>query len=60
NSTVDYIISNGIDSNRIFAKGYGELQLVNGCAKGVKCTEEEHQLNRRTEFVIKNPEIIKK
>jgi outer membrane protein OmpA-like peptidoglycan-associated protein len=60
NSTVDYIIRNGIDSNRIFAKGYGELQLVNGCAKGVKCTEEEHQLNRRTEFVIKNPEIIKK
>ena len=60
NSTVDYIIKKGIDSNRISAKGYGELQPVNGCINGVKCTEDEHQLNRRTEFEIKNPEVINK
>jgi len=34
------------------AKGYGETKLLNKCKDGVKCTEEEHQLNRRTEFRI--------
>jgi peptidoglycan-associated lipoprotein len=55
-SAVAYIISKGIDSLRIVSKGYGENQLVNGCAcegpneavQGKKCSEEEHQLNRRT------------
>ncbi|MDX1829047.1 MAG: OmpA family protein [Lutibacter sp.] len=58
-STVEYIVSKGIDSSRITAKGYGERNLVNKCSDGVKCIEEEHQLNRRTEFVITNPEFIK-
>jgi flagellar motor protein MotB len=31
---------------------YGETQLVNDCGNGVKCTEEEHQQNRRTEILI--------
>ena len=53
-STVDYIISKGIDASRITYKGYGETQFVNNCANGVKCTKEEHQLNRRTEFKIAN------
>ncbi|MBB6240309.1 outer membrane protein OmpA-like peptidoglycan-associated protein/tetratricopeptide (TPR) repeat protein [Pedobacter sp. AK013] len=51
-SAVQYIISRGIDKNRIAAKGYGETQLLNKCGNGVNCTEEEHQLNRRTEFKI--------
>ena len=51
-STVDYIISRGIANNRISAKGFGETQLVNKCANGVPCSEGEHQVNRRTEFVI--------
>ncbi|SDD06125.1 OmpA family protein [Pedobacter soli] len=51
-SAVQYIISKGINKNRITAKGYGETQLLNKCANGVNCTEEEHQLNRRTEFKI--------
>jgi hypothetical protein len=33
-------------------KGYGETKLVNGCGNGVKCTAAEHQLNRRSEFII--------
>ncbi|MBE0422947.1 MAG: OmpA family protein, partial [Lutibacter sp.] len=49
---IDYIISNGIDSSRVSGRGYGETQLLNNCAKGVKCSEAEHQLNRRTEFII--------
>ncbi len=54
-STRDYIISRGIEANRIeSAIGYGETQLLNKCANGVKCTEEEHQLNRRSYFYIVN------
>jgi outer membrane protein OmpA-like peptidoglycan-associated protein len=59
-ATVQYIINKGIDSNRISAKGYGEAALVNNCADGVKCTEPEHQLNRRTEFVVTNINEIRK
>jgi len=51
-STVSYIISQGIDPARIYGKGYGETELLNGCSNGVKCTESEHQLNRRTEFIV--------
>ncbi len=51
-SAVKYIVSKGIASDRMIAKGYGESQLVNGCRDGVKCTEAEHQQNRRTEFRI--------
>ncbi|MFY0600888.1 MAG: OmpA family protein [Cyclobacteriaceae bacterium] len=51
-SAVAYIITQGIDSGRITAKGYGESKLVNQCSNGVKCSKEEHQRNRRTEFAV--------
>lgn len=51
-ATVEWLIKNGITSDRLTGKGYGESQLVNKCADGVKCTEEEHQVNRRSEFII--------
>lgn len=51
-SAVNYIVSNGISRDRIIAKGYGETQLINQCDDGVECSEEEHQMNRRTEFQI--------
>ncbi len=53
-STVDYIVSKGISIDRITYKGYGETDLVNDCTNGMKCTDAEHQLNRRTEFTIAN------
>ena len=54
-STRDYIISRGLDASRVeSAIGYGESQLLNKCANKVKCTEEEHQLNRRSYFYIVN------
>ena len=53
-STVDYIVSKGIDAGRITYMGYGESQLVNDCTNDVECSEEAHQLNRRTEFRINN------
>ncbi|WP_020604049.1 OmpA family protein [Spirosoma spitsbergense] len=47
-SAVEYIVSKGIDADRLTYKGYGETQLIVKNAK----TEEEHQRNRRTEFKI--------
>jgi outer membrane protein OmpA-like peptidoglycan-associated protein len=51
-ATVAWLVKNGINSARLIGKGYGESQLVNPCADGVICTEEEHQANRRSEFII--------
>jgi len=51
-SAVDYLIQNGVPSERITARGYGERKLVNRCKDGVECSEEEHQANRRTEFKV--------
>lgn len=47
-SAVDYMVSQGIDPSRLVAKGYGESQLIIKNAQ----TEEEHQVNRRTEFKV--------
>ena len=51
-STASYMTSRGIDSERVTWKGYGESSLLNKCANGVKCSKNEHQLNRRSEFII--------
>lgn len=55
-SSAAYIVSKGIDQSRIYGKGYGESKPINQCEcegkRVVPCTEEEHQLNRRTEFII--------
>ncbi|MFV8340754.1 OmpA family protein, partial [Flavobacterium sp. LB3P21] len=51
-STINWLVKNGIDTSRLTGKGYGETQLVNKCTDDVICSEEEHQLNRRSEFII--------
>lgn len=52
-ATYDYIIARGIDPARIESvKGYGETRLRNKCSNGVKCTEEQHSYNRRSDFII--------
>jgi outer membrane protein OmpA-like peptidoglycan-associated protein len=55
-SSAEYIVSKGIAKNRIVGKGYGESKLINGCECEGKvvssCSEDEHQANRRTEFLI--------
>ena len=51
-ATLEWIVKQGIDRKRLKAKGYGETRLVNGCSNGVPCSEEEHQENRRSEFII--------
>ncbi len=53
NSTYEYLISNGIAPERITAhEGFGERRLTNGCEDGEDCEEEQHQLNRRTQFIV--------
>ena len=51
-STLEWLVKNGINANRLNAKGYGERELVNKCSDDVPCSEEEHQANRRSEFII--------
>lgn len=59
NSTKNWLVEEGIAATRIKAVGYGELKLLNRCKDKVKCTEEEHQINRRSEFkIIAGPQTI--
>lgn len=51
-STIQWLVINGIAKGRLTGKGYGETKLVNQCSDGVECTEAEHQLNRRSEFIV--------
>jgi outer membrane protein OmpA-like peptidoglycan-associated protein/Tol biopolymer transport system component len=51
-STRDWLINQCIAPERLKASGYGESKLINECADGITCTEEQHQENRRSEFII--------
>jgi len=47
-----YLVNKGIGKDKIVYKGYGETRLLNECADGVECGNEQHQINRRTEISI--------
>lgn len=47
---VEYLQSKGIDADRMSATGYGEEELLNECADGIECPEDQHAVNRRTEI----------
>ena len=53
---IAWLVSKGIDSSRLTGRGYGESQLINDCGceptNASNCTEEQHQMNRRSEFII--------
>ncbi|WGH76591.1 OmpA family protein [Tenacibaculum tangerinum] len=54
-STKKYLIDNGIDPKRLTAKGYGEYRLLNNCDcknENDNCSKEQHQANRRSEFIV--------
>ena len=52
-ATRDYIVAQGVKTERIAsAIGYGEKQLVNNCDNNTQCSDAEHDLNRRSEFII--------
>ncbi len=54
NSTIEYLVNKGITFNRISGNGYGEEQLAENCSNGIICTEFQHQLNRRSQFLFDN------
>jgi peptidoglycan-associated lipoprotein len=47
-----WLVERGVATDRIVPKGYGETRLLNACADGVECSDDEHRFNRRTEFKI--------
>lgn len=49
-AVVDYLTGKGIDKARLKSTGMGEIKILNRCGNGVKCSEKENELNRRTEF----------
>lgn len=51
-STVNYMIKQGISKDRLKSEGYGESKLLNECADGVRCSAAQHDVNRRSEFII--------
>tara|TARA_R110002051_G_scaffold47024_2_gene93550 strand:+ start:647 stop:2584 length:1938 start_codon:yes stop_codon:yes gene_type:complete len=51
-STVGYMISKGIGKERLEGQGFGETKLVNNCGNNSNCSSKEHDLNRRSEFII--------
>lgn len=51
-ATSAYLVEQGIDESRISFEGFGETQLTNNCSNGVPCTKEQHQMNRRSEFIV--------
>jgi outer membrane protein OmpA-like peptidoglycan-associated protein/tetratricopeptide (TPR) repeat protein len=55
-ATIAWLIAKGVDKSRLTGKGYGESQLINDCGceptNQSNCTEEQHQMNRRSEFII--------
>lgn len=58
-SATDWLLDKGIDKKRIKPVGYGESVILNKCKNGVKCTDDEHRENRRTEFkIIAGPQTI--
>lgn len=58
-SVKDWLIKQKINERRIKALGHGESKIRNKCLDGVDCEEEEHRINRRTEFrIIEGPTNI--
>jgi outer membrane protein OmpA-like peptidoglycan-associated protein len=51
-STVAWLIEKGIDPSRITGKGFGETILTNDCTTRNSCTDERHEENRRSEFIV--------
>jgi peptidoglycan-associated lipoprotein len=51
-AVLEYLAEHGVISSRMRAAGYGETIPLNKCTNGVQCSDEEFQMNRRTEFKV--------
>lgn len=59
NSAKKWLVERGVSDERINAVGYGEEMILNRCVNGVRCSDEEHRYNRRTEFkIVSGPTTI--
>jgi len=59
NSARKWLLKKGVKKDRIKAVGYGEKVILNHCKNRVKCSDDEHRFNRRTEFkIIAGPQTI--
>ncbi|MFN0031306.1 MAG: OmpA family protein [Flavobacteriales bacterium] len=56
-AATDYLISKGVPRSIIVSKGFGEHELLNECTDGVYCTEDLHEQNRRTEFIVTGKKV---
>lgn len=52
--TMRWMIQRGIDPRRLTGRGYGKTNLINHCSDGISCTETEHRVNRRCDFIIQD------
>jgi outer membrane protein OmpA-like peptidoglycan-associated protein len=52
-SCYDYLTKKGVKKESLIMKNFGETKLLNQCKDGVECGEDLHEVNRRTEFVLK-------
>ncbi len=52
-STMQWLVANGIDAKRLSSQGFGESKLLNNCSNGVKCSNAQHDVNRRSEFIVR-------
>ena len=58
-SAKNWLTNKGVGEDRIKAVGYGESVILNRCVNGVRCTDDEHRFNRRTEFkILEGPQTI--
>ncbi|MFT5648096.1 MAG: outer membrane protein OmpA-like peptidoglycan-associated protein [Aureispira sp.] len=48
----NYLVKNKVSKYRLKYKGYGESKLLNKCKDGVKCSDDDHAKNRRTDFKV--------
>ena len=51
-STLEYLVSQGINRDRLRSIGYGEMQPLNECTKEGICAYKQYDINRRCEFTI--------
>ncbi len=49
---MEYLRNKGVPKDRMSAKGYGSTQVLNHCLPGISCSDEEHAVNRRSEYTV--------
>jgi outer membrane protein OmpA-like peptidoglycan-associated protein len=51
-AVTEYLGARGVSADRVRLEWFGESNLINDCGNGQPCSEENHQLNRRSELVL--------